>query len=322
MLSRVSSAGLVALSLSVLLLFGGVLAAADEERPRPLAPPMDGLPAFEGLPKHLPPGIDPEQHKRVLRMMERMRKQMPFGGAPPLAGPDGVAAEPTARLGARLASPSGTLAEQLALPRGQGLVVEEVPQGSAAAKAGLKPHDILLEIDGKAVPSSVDDFARLLEKFTENTPVDVVVLRRGKNETLKGLKLPKAEPGAIVRTADVQVPLPPLPPGGPLPFAPLAPPGVAPAEGLMQPIGGNGVITTLFHDHDRFIARHQEGSLIITLTGKAGAGKEVEEIRVQDGRESDKYTSADKVPEAYRAKVKNLVELIQKSQSRIDVKMP
>ena len=91
----------------------------------------------------------------------------------------------------------------------------------------------------------------------------------------------------------------------------------------MQPVGGNGVMLTLFRDNDRFIARHQEGSLIITLTGKAGGSKAtVEEIRVQDGRASDKYASADKVSEPYRAKVKHLVELTEKSQSRIEVKMP
>jgi hypothetical protein len=202
-------------------------------------------------------------------------------------------------------------------------VLEEVSEGSAAAKAGLKPHDILLEIDGKAVSSNIDDFSRSLEKIKENTSVDAVVLRRGKNETLKGLKLPKAESGAFARAAPFQPPLLPMLPVAPMPFAqPLAPAGVAPAEEL-PPLGGNGVITTLVRDNDRFVARHQEGSLIITLTGKASGGKAtVEEVRVQDGRESDKYASPDKVPEAYRTKVKNLVELIEKSQSRIEVKMP
>src|SRR4051794_20898529 len=97
--SRVSSAGLFALSLPVFLHFGGILGAADEERPRPAAPPGDRLPGFEELQKHLPPGIDPEQHKRMLRVMERMRTPMPFGGAPPFAGPAGGTAEPTSRLG-------------------------------------------------------------------------------------------------------------------------------------------------------------------------------------------------------------------------------
>src|SRR5947209_1764451 len=66
-----------------------------------------------------------------------------------------------ARLGAQLSPPGATLADQLDLPREQGMVLEEVGPNSAAAKAGLKAHDILLEVGGKAVPSKREDFDRL-----------------------------------------------------------------------------------------------------------------------------------------------------------------
>jgi membrane-associated protease RseP (regulator of RpoE activity) len=324
------------LALSVLLLLGGPLAAADGEQPRPPLPPGDGLPGFAEMRQQRPPGIDPELHNNMMRMMEHhraemmrqqqeMQRQMPLGMAFPFR-PEGGAAD-TSRLGARLSRPTDTLAEQLALPRGQGLVLGDVSEGSAAAKAGLKPHDILLEMNGKPVSSNLDDFARLLETIKEDTPVEVVVLRRGKNETLKGLKLPKAEPSSVFRVAGLQPPLPLMLPGAQAPFAPpLLQPGMAlgvvPAEGLMPLMGGKGVMTTLFRDNNRFVVRHQEGGLIITLTGKADGGKAIEEIRVQDGHESSTFASVDKVPEPYRAKVKNLVELLEKSQSSPNGKSP
>jgi zinc and cadmium transporter len=70
------------------------------------------------------------------------------------------------------------------------------------------------------------------------------------------------------------------------------------------------------HHHDeagnRFITRHQEGSVVITLAGTVEDGKaKVGEIRVQDGDETHEYTEVEKVPEAYRDKAKDLVEQIE-----------
>src|SRR5207248_4547037 len=77
--------------------------------------------------------------------------------------------------------------------------------------------------------------------------------------------------------------------------------------------------TTVFRTADRFTARHQEGSLIITLTGQ---DNKVKEIKVQDGRESNTYESVDKVPAAYRDKVKHLAEIVDKGNSRIEIPKP
>src|SRR2546427_795221 len=56
------------------------------------------------------------------------------------------------RLGAMMELPNPTLIEQLDLPKEQGMVLCDVLADSAAAKAGLKPHDILLELNGQPVP--------------------------------------------------------------------------------------------------------------------------------------------------------------------------
>ena len=201
------------------------------------------------------------------------------------------------------------------------MVLEEVTENSAAAKAGLKVHDVLLELDGKAVSNSAVEFARLLEQVKEDVAVNAVVLRRGKNETIKGLKLPAAGAAPAFGPADFRPP-PQMPP---VPFAmPAAPAfgGLPPGQPFGPP-GRTGVLTTTFRDNDRFVTRHQEGSLIVTVIGKAGDGKTaVQQIHVQDGPTRGQYATIDKVPELYRLKVKGLVETVQKSNARLDVKTP
>lgn len=68
---------------------------------------------------------------------------------------------------------SDALREQLALPEGQGVVVAR-----DGAAAGLKQHDVLLEIDGKAV-GSVAAARKAAAGATSFT-----VLRKGKRETI------------------------------------------------------------------------------------------------------------------------------------------
>jgi S1-C subfamily serine protease len=78
---------------------------------------------------------------------------------------------------------------------------------SPAAKAGLKAHDVLVEIDGKAVPDNVREFAQMVGQLKAKTPVDAVVIRKGKQETVKGLSLPEAN--------ELRFPTPPGAPAGP-----------------------------------------------------------------------------------------------------------
>jgi hypothetical protein len=81
-----------------------------------------------------------------------------------------------------------------------------------------------------------------------------------------------------------------------------------------------GVFTTLFRNDDRFTARHQEGTLIITLTGKTAKGKaSITEIVVEDGGKTHKYDNIDDVPERYRDKVKSLAEMSEGRNAHIEV---
>jgi beta-lactamase regulating signal transducer with metallopeptidase domain len=306
-----------------------------KERPARELPANPLFPGVEEMMKRLPPGMDVKEIERMRRHMEEAQKEMErfmqgmrfgqagaFAGLPGFPGARGDGREQ--RLGANVAKPSETLADQLDLPRDQGVVLHDIMPNSPADKAGLKAHDILLELNGKPVSSNVEEAARLIAGIKADTPVDAVVLRKGKRETVKGLSMPEA------KAVKPEAGLPFFPGAGNFPAAPLVPPlpaaGFNPfgAAGLagagLAGAGGAGVMTTTFRSGDRFTTRHQEGSLVITVTGKVADGKStVGEIRVQDGRESHKYSSVDKVPEEYRDKVKNLVEMTEKSNVRIEI---
>jgi hypothetical protein len=314
--------------------------AAKEEpkkaEPAPADEDLPGVPSLEEMLKRMPAGFDPEQVKeiraRMLKMQREMRKQLeqarpanpanPFG---PGFGSDlfRPGAAQGVRLGALVEKPNAALADQLDLPKDQGVVLSEITPDSAAAKAGLKAHDVLLELNGKPVPSDPAAFAKQLDEIKPDVKVDAVVLRKGKKETVKDLTLPEA------KAADPNIGG--FPPGGNFlqPPALPAPPNGFPGGGIGFPGGGlglgnaNNVMTTTFRTNDRFTTRRQEGSLVITVTGKAADGKAtVTDISVQDGGESNKYESVDKAPEKYRDKIKDLIEMTEKSNAKIEIKGP
>jgi hypothetical protein len=280
-------------------------------------------------------GTDPEQiekiQKEVQKAMEEVRKAMAqeqdlrkrLGGARrALDGQNAIFWQMragNARLGAPTESPSAALVDQLGLNKGEGQVLTQVPADSAAAKAGLQANDILLQLGGKPVPSDPREFAKLLEGIKANEAVDAVVLRKGKKETVKGLTLP--DKPERLRVLMQGVPIPPIPG---IPGIPGAPGFPMPGPGGFQVFGNpqNAVITTTVRTTDGFTTRYQEGSLIITLTGSTKDGKaKVNEIHVQDGNLTNKYESLDKVPKQYRDKVKNLVEMSEKSGTQIEIEL-
>jgi membrane-associated protease RseP (regulator of RpoE activity) len=215
----------------------------------------------------------------------------PGGGVPP--GPALFRA--TMRLGARVQPVSAELAKKLELPDGQGMVVRDVVPDSPAAKASLKADDVILEIDGKKVSNRIDELAKMLADIKKDATVDIVVLRKGKKETIKEVKLPEARG---------------FPSGG---FPGGRPPVAIPPGG-----GFGAVVTTIIQTKDQCTVRHQEGNCVITLTGD-GAGK-VKEILIVDAGRPEKYESVDKVPEKHQDKIKKLIEIGEKSHVKIEKK--
>jgi membrane-associated protease RseP (regulator of RpoE activity) len=229
------------------------------------------------------------------------------------------------RLGISISRPSAALADQLDLPKGQGIVIEQVMPDSAAAKAGFKPHDILLELNGKKVSGDPQALSRAVQKIEAKTEFDAVVLRKGKKQTIKDISMPEVQETSGVWGAQPGAPgaTPAMPgfPGGSGGRMGMMMGGVGPGQGfgVFNSAGRHDVMTTVIRNEDRFTTRYQEGSLIITLTGRVADGKaKVGKIHVQDGRESHSYESASNVPEEYRDKVENLIAMSEKGNLKVE----
>jgi hypothetical protein len=78
---------------------------------------------------------------------------------------------------------SSALADQLALGSDEGLVIKDVKPSSPAERAGLRKHDILVKVNGKAV-TGPEELRRDVEAGLKNG-MELEILRRGKRETVK-----------------------------------------------------------------------------------------------------------------------------------------
>jgi serine protease Do len=83
-----------------------------------------------------------------------------------------------------------TLAQRFRLKETKGAVVVQVVQGSPAADAGLRPGDLILEINGQAV-ESLNDYQTLMEKVKKGTYVRFLLKRQGRTLYLT-MEIPKA----------------------------------------------------------------------------------------------------------------------------------
>jgi hypothetical protein len=96
------------------------------------------------------------------------------------------------RLGIAVEKAPEVLVEQLNLPKGQGVIVVQVVKDSPAEKAGIKAKDVLLTLGGKPVGDPAD-VVKLIGGIKPDQKVDVVVIRKGEKQTIKGLALPEGK---------------------------------------------------------------------------------------------------------------------------------
>jgi len=231
--------------------------------------------------------------------LEKIRKLMEEQGMGQLGLGFRMNASPP-RLGAEVAAPDAALVDQLDLPKDQGLVLGNVLANSAAGKAGMKKHDILLELNGKAVKSKVTEFRKQLAGIEANKPIDAVVLRKGKKETIKGLKLPEAKAVAGGPLAD----LPAIPD-----FSPFE--GFRSLDDLIPPAAGNADSTVVTRNNDQFTVTRKEGKTSVTVKGKVAQGKaKVEHVTIDDGSGKKTYDGLDKVPAGHKKRVEALLEMV------------
>jgi C-terminal processing protease CtpA/Prc len=81
-------------------------------------------------------------------------------------------------IGVSIEAADEALRAQLALPKGQGVVVNDVVSGSPAEKAGVKKYDILLDLGGKHIDSP-ESLTRQVQS-AQDKPTTLKLLRAGK----------------------------------------------------------------------------------------------------------------------------------------------
>jgi len=86
-------------------------------------------------------------------------------------------------------------ASELRLPKAGGTIVMSVDGGSAAARAGLRAGDVIVEIDGKAIADTRDLLARTAAT-APGTCVTVKIFRDGKEQT-HTTTIEEQPPGAV-----------------------------------------------------------------------------------------------------------------------------
>lgn len=278
-----------------------------------IAPPQifDELPEDELLRELL------QGQGQLMKQLEQMLGQLQGGNQGGLGlafGPDGLLRPARsaggARLGIRVEKPNEVLATQLDLPNGQGLVCLDVPADSNASKVGIKPHDILLEVAGKPVPNDVQSFVDALKAIKPDTAIDIVLLRKGRKETLKGVKLPEAKEVA----ADVPALVFPkleLPRGFPMQIEAPALPSL-PERPKVGAVVGPGETVRVEQVNDAFTIFYAKNGVKVTIAGtKDGGTAKAESIEVDDNGKTTKAESIDKLPKEYQELAKSAMKAIR-----------
>ncbi|MFO7459576.1 MAG: DegQ family serine endoprotease [Desulfatiglandales bacterium] len=89
-----------------------------------------------------------------------------------------LVAEAPPRLGMTVEELTPELAGNLGLTEGSGIVVVQVEDDSPAAAAGLRPGDVILEIDQNPV-QNLDEFNSAIEKYKKGDTILLLAKRRG-----------------------------------------------------------------------------------------------------------------------------------------------
>jgi hypothetical protein len=208
------------------------------------------------------------------------------------------------RWGVALQPPTPVLIDQLQLPPGKGLVVMDVRPDSPAAKAGLLKHDILMEVDGKPASSDFGQFQRDTREIKGGVEFPVSVIRQGKRETIKGMKLPEVR-------AD-QAPIA----GGPLAGVPgvfqANLPGINGANVQVRVNANENEIMKTQVNGDDFAVELVTADLRAKVSGKRENGIAIPaEIFVQDGDARVTARAMDQVPERYRPTINRMIGTIR-----------
>jgi beta-lactamase regulating signal transducer with metallopeptidase domain/C-terminal processing protease CtpA/Prc len=216
--------------------------------------------------------------------------------------------DPRFRLGVAVETISPAIAEHLKLPNEVGLLVTHVLDGSPAAKAGIKVNDVLVKIGSEMVPAKSVGFGNWVSKLKANTPLEVVVLRKGETLNVGNANLErltkedslKTQEAARVRRVEANKERQKI----------LA---------LKDRDKATATTTVVARKGDTLTITHKEAGATLIVTGVLKDGKaQIGTIEVNDGKETRKYSNVQAVPEPYRAQVEKLVEAVSRLENLTD----
>lgn len=245
----------------------------------------DALKELDKLEKQKP--VAPEDANRDADdFRQKFRQQPPGFGNRIFINP--IARIPTAsRLGVILGRVSPVLRDHLELPAEQGLAILRVIPGSGAAAAGLQAQDILVEFDGKPVSSVVTTFQQVVAEAKPSAEVGVAVIREGKRESIKGVKLSDILPPPIIQNG-------------------------APGFGRIQlQLNGGESVRVSFGD-ESFTISYATPEVQATVKGTREKGQAVAtDISIRDVAGNHTARSVEEVPERYRLMVERLMQRVR-----------
>jgi len=207
------------------------------------------------------------------------------------------------RFGVLVQSISPGIAEHLKLPSNVGQLVTQVAADSPAAKAGIQVNDILMKIAGALVSANTDDFTKLVASLKDNTPLEVVVLRKGQTLNVGNVKLAGESPNANFTGAKKMAKSIKLYLDGKN--------GKIVLDAKIDEVDKETMTTTISRKGGTLTITHKEGAATLTVNCAVKDGKvQVATIEVKDGNETQTYDNLLAVPEAHRARVEQLVEAL------------
>jgi serine protease Do len=112
-------------------------------------------------------------------------------------------------LGVRIQQVTDDIAESLSIKPARGALVAGIADDGPAKPAGIEPGDVIVKFDGKDI-QKMGDLPRIVADTPVGKDVDVVVIRKGKEETRK-VKLGRLEDGEKkeLAAAKPDTPVPP-----------------------------------------------------------------------------------------------------------------
>jgi hypothetical protein len=246
-----------------------------------------------------------KQEKEAIRQLDVAQKALQYVlRSQRLDVADWQVAKARPTLGVSVEPPPAVLAEQLSLPRGQGLVITQVVPDSPAAKAGLHVNDVLVKLDGKAVPAQQEALVKMVGELKGT--ITAIVIRHGKETTIQKLQLASPEPVQpppqliINRLQEKEKDRKDLVAHWKI---------VDPATGKA---GGDGT-TTITRTADRFVAVFAAAKERVIVTGTLkGGNAAVDTILIETAGQHQTYANVETVPAGLRPSVTRLLDLARR----------